>query len=190
MSNSRVLDKLRGGVALLDRFILWLARHWLLLFNLVFGVYAGLPVLAPLLMSWGQPRLANPIYFVYQFLCHQMPSRSFFLGRFEVAICERDLAIYGGACVSGMVFAAIRDRVKPLPIRVWLVLLAPLVLDGVTQLVGLRASTWQLRTLTGLLASAATVWLVYPYLHQAFGEVAESASSQLGKGKRGDEAQI
>ncbi|HUS69197.1 MAG TPA: DUF2085 domain-containing protein [Anaerolineae bacterium] len=181
MTNAQLSKKARTAVAAIDRFILWLSRHWLLLFNLVFGLYAGLPVLAPLLMSWGWTRSANTIYFVYQFLCHQMPSRSYFIGRFQVGLCERDLALYGGACLAGVVFAMVRDRVRPLPIPVWLILIAPLLLDGVTQLLGLRSSTWQLRTISGLLASGGTIWMVYPYLEQAFREVQASALAQLGK---------
>ena len=183
MTNAQLSHRARTFVIILDRLILRLAQHWLLVFNLVFGLYAGLPLVAPLLMSWGQTRAANAIYFVYQFLCHQMPSRSYFVGRFQVGLCQRDLAIYGGACLAGMLFALVRDRVKPLPIRVWLILVAPLVLDGVTQLLGLRASTWQLRTMTGLLASGATIWMVYPYLEQAFNEAEQSAGAQLRKAR-------
>lgn len=190
MSNDRHLGKGRAAVLLVDRFVASLSRHWLALFNIVFGLYAGLPLLAPLLMTAGRPRLANLIYFVYQFLCHQMPSRSFYVGRFQVAICERDLALYGGACLAGIAFAVARRRVKSLPLPVWLVLIAPLILDGVTQLVGLRTSTWQLRALSGLLASGATVWLVYPYLQQGFAEVGNSASSQLEKPQASDGARL
>jgi uncharacterized membrane protein len=64
---------------------------------------------------------------------------------------------------------------------VWIVLVAPLLLDGVTQLLGLRTSTWLLRTLSGLLAAGGTTWLVYPYLHQGFSEIEESAGQQLSK---------
>jgi uncharacterized membrane protein len=171
----------RTLLLLLDKLILGISRHWLFLFNAVFGVYAGLPLLAPFLMSWGHPRLANVIYLGYQFLCHQMPSRCFYVGRFQVGICERDLALYGGMCLAGMVFSLCRNRARPLPIRVWIILMGPLVLDGTTQLLGLRSSTWQLRTLSGLLAAGATVWLVYPYLHEGFKEVEESAGSQLSR---------
>jgi uncharacterized membrane protein len=181
MEESQVSGRARTFIILLDRFIVWISKHWLALFNLIFGLYAGLPVLAPLLMSWGQVRLANLIYFAYKYACHQMPSRSFFIGRFQVAICERDVALYGGACVAGLLFALVRGRLSPLPIPVWLVLVAPLALDGVTQLLGLRLSTWQLRTITGLLASGATIWLVYPYLEEGFRDIRSSAGSQLGK---------
>jgi uncharacterized membrane protein len=181
MTNAALAGKTRKLVVLLDRLILGASRHWLLVFNLVFGIYAGLPILAPLLMHWGHARLANSIYFVYQFMCHQMPSRCFFIGRFQVGICERDLALYGGMCLAGMVFAVFRNRARSLPIRVWIVLIGPLVLDGTTQLLGLRSSNWLLRTLSGLLAAGATVWLVYPYLHDGFNEVEQSAGSQLSK---------
>lgn len=181
MTDSRLSNKSRTAVVAVDRFVLWLSRHWLLLFNLAFGLYAGLPVLAPLLMSWGWTRSANIIYLVYQFLCHQMPTRCFYIGRFQVGLCERDLALYGGACLAGVVFTVVRNRVRPLPIPVGLLLIAPLVLDGITQLFGLRSSTWQLRTISGLLASGGAVWMVYPYLEQAFREVQQSASAQLSK---------
>jgi uncharacterized membrane protein len=163
MTNVELSQRARTVVTILDRLILGLARHWLLIFNLVFGLYAGLPLLAPLLMTWGQTRAANVIYFVYQFLCHQMPSRCYYIGRFQVGL------------------AMVRDRTRPLPIPVWLVLVAPLALDGITQLVGLRTSTWQVRTMTGLLASGATIWMAYPYLEQAFDEAEQSAGSQLRK---------
>ncbi len=43
--------------------------------------------------------------------------------------------------------------------------------DGLTQLVGLRESNWELRTLTGALFGAAAVWFASPYVDDARGEV-------------------
>ncbi len=37
-----------------------------------------------------------------------------------------------------------------------------MAVDGFTQLVGWRESTVELRTLTGALFGAASVWLIYP----------------------------
>jgi len=181
MKHGQAADRARYFVLSLDRYILSLSKHWLFLFNVVFGLYAGLPLLAPLLMSWRQDKLANLIYFGYRYLCHQLPSRCFFIGRFQVALCQRDLALYGGACLAGILFGLVRERVRPLPLRVWVILISPLVLDGVTQLLGLRLSTWQLRTASGLLASGATVWLVYPHLQEGFRDIRTSAESQLGR---------
>jgi len=56
-----------------------LAQHWLLLTNVVLGVYVGLPWLAPVFMQLGLPAAANLIYLIYSTQCHQLPQRSYFL---------------------------------------------------------------------------------------------------------------
>jgi uncharacterized membrane protein len=63
----------------MERFVYWLSRHWLLAFNIVWGVFVLAPWLGPVLMKVGATGPANAIYFVYQFFCHQLPERSFFL---------------------------------------------------------------------------------------------------------------
>ena len=56
-----------------------LARYWMLLFGIVYGVFVLIPFLAPVLMQIGWHNPANAIYFVYSFLCHQLPERAYFL---------------------------------------------------------------------------------------------------------------
>jgi uncharacterized membrane protein len=56
-----------------------LNRHWFWLFTIFFGLLVGLPFLAPVLMQIGLTTPAKGIYFIYSFLCHQLPQRSFFL---------------------------------------------------------------------------------------------------------------
>ncbi len=69
----------RTLVISLDKLIFQLAKHWLLVFNLVTGIYAGLPFLAPALMFWGLTSWGRAIYTLYIPACHQLPWRSFFL---------------------------------------------------------------------------------------------------------------
>lgn len=69
----------RALVIAADRLILGLTRHWLLVFNLVIGVYIGLPWLAPALMHVGYSSAGQAIYSFYGTQCHQLPQRSFFL---------------------------------------------------------------------------------------------------------------
>jgi uncharacterized membrane protein len=66
-------------VALANRFVFWLSRHWLAIFNVLAFLYVGLPILAPTLMHWGMTGPARAIYTIYRPLCHQLPQRSFFL---------------------------------------------------------------------------------------------------------------
>lgn len=75
----QVTGRLRDFVVAVDRLIFQFARHWLLVFNLLLGLYVGLPVLAPALMASGVEGPARLIYTVYRPMCHQLPWRSFFL---------------------------------------------------------------------------------------------------------------
>ncbi len=56
-----------------------LSKHWLLIANLVSGLFAGLPWVAPALMARGYSHLGRLIYTAYSIFCHQLPQRSYFL---------------------------------------------------------------------------------------------------------------
>ena len=92
----------------------------------------------------------------------------------KVALCQRDVAIYAGVLLAGISYAVVRRRVGPLPFKLFVLLAIPMAVDGLTQLVGWRESTWLLRTVTGALFGSAAVYLAYPYVEDAMQEVLES----------------
>jgi len=103
---------------------------------------------------------------------------------YKVAICERDVAIYGSILLGGLAFGALRGRLRQpggkrwkLPLVVYILALAPIAVDGTLQLIGLRESTWLLRLVTGGLFGFATVWFAYPYVEETMADVAASASA-------------
>jgi uncharacterized membrane protein len=63
----------------LERRVHGLARHWLLLVNLVVGTFVAGTLLAPLLMYLGLNGPGRMVYRFYSFFCHQLPERSYFL---------------------------------------------------------------------------------------------------------------
>jgi uncharacterized membrane protein len=69
----------RDLVIAVDRLILALARHWLLVVNIFLGLYIGLAVLAPVLMAAGFTGLGQGIHRFFSFQCHQLPQRSYYL---------------------------------------------------------------------------------------------------------------
>jgi len=69
----------RAVVIGIDRLILAMARHWLLLVNVFLGLYIGLAVLAPALMASGFTGPGRAIYRFFSFQCHQLPQRSYYL---------------------------------------------------------------------------------------------------------------
>jgi uncharacterized membrane protein len=56
-----------------------LAMHWSTIFLLIFGLWVGLPFLAPIFMVLNWSAAGKAIYFIYSVFCHQLPERSFFL---------------------------------------------------------------------------------------------------------------
>ncbi len=101
---------------------------------------------------------------------------------YKVAVCERDVAIYGAILLGGLVFARFRTwrgRAKgalpKLPLWAFALLIAPMAVDGLTQLVGLRESDWLFRTGTGALFGLALVALAYPYVEEAMRDIMASS---------------
>lgn len=69
----------RAQITTATRVTYWFSRHWMLAFSLVYGLFVGLPFLAPAFMKIGWEGPGRAIYFIYTVLCHQLPQRSFFL---------------------------------------------------------------------------------------------------------------
>lgn len=63
----------------IDRFVVWLSRHWLFVINFLLAILVITPITAPLLMKLGWNIPGRTIYWIYSFLCHQFPERSYFL---------------------------------------------------------------------------------------------------------------
>lgn len=98
---------------------------------------------------------------------------------YKVALCQRDLAIYGSVLAAGLVYAMFRNRIKSPSIKVYILLVIPMAIDGLTQMFGLRESNWFLRSVTGALFGAASVWIAYPYVDEAMQDVIESEEKRM-----------
>jgi uncharacterized membrane protein len=225
-------DRGKDRAIRINRGVLFFAKHWLAIFNLLVFLYVGIPFTAPVLMQAGAATPARWIYTLYSPLCHQYAFRSWFLygedvaypldrantshqsfenaiglppddymaarefvGNeevgYKVALCERDVAIYGGILVAGLLFGLVRRRLPPLPISLWFVFgILPIALDGVSQLfsgislpllnqIPPRESTPLLRTLTGALFGGMNVWLAYPYVEESMQDTRVALVSKL-----------
>jgi uncharacterized membrane protein len=98
---------------------------------------------------------------------------------YKVALCERDVAIYGGILLFGLLFALLKRKTKPIHWTIWIIFgILPIAIDGVSQLISqppfgfipLRESTPFLRTLTGFLFGFMTAWFGYPYVEASMQE--------------------
>ena len=102
---------------------------------------------------------------------------------YKMALCERDMAIYGAIVLFGILYAATGRRIKPLHWVLWFVIgMLPIGLDGFSQLFSqmnwqwlasvlpYRESTPFLRVLTGALFGFTTAWFAYPYMEESMAE--------------------
>jgi uncharacterized membrane protein len=53
-------------------------KRWWLFFAVCYGVFVGMPFLAPVLMHLNLQSAGRLVYLIYGFLCHQLPQRSLF----------------------------------------------------------------------------------------------------------------
>lgn len=176
-----VSPRTRAFILRVDRAVLAVAKHWLLAVNIIGGLYAGLPLLGPWLLSRGLTIPANAIYFFYGLLCHQMPERSFRVFGQKMCYCQRCCAIYSGVFLLGVLFPLLSGRIRPLRWRWMFLLWLPMALDGFTQLFGLRESTWELRVITGGLFALSCVWVGFPLLERAFGEMRRDLEARFAR---------
>ncbi|HLO30585.1 MAG TPA: DUF2085 domain-containing protein [Anaerolineales bacterium] len=102
---------------------------------------------------------------------------------YKMALCERDMGIYGAMLLFGVVYALTGRRIKPLHWMLWILIgLVPIGLDGFSQLFSqmewswlvsilpYRESTPFLRVLTGGLFGLTTAWFAYPYMEESMAE--------------------
>ena len=98
---------------------------------------------------------------------------------YKVALCQRDIGIYLGILIFGLVFGLTRKRIPGLPWYLWIIIgLVPIGVDGVSQLISqpplsflpYRESTPFLRLLTGFLFGFSTAWFGYPLVEESMKE--------------------
>ncbi|MGC9396422.1 MAG: DUF2085 domain-containing protein [Anaerolineae bacterium] len=200
----------------LNRGVFWLARHWLAVFNALTALFLGGALLPPVLLKLGLSGAADVLYAIYRPLCHQYPFRSWFLFGpqlaypltepisvremntmrsligdahvgYKMAICQRDIAIYGAMLLAGLIYGVLRRHksIQPWPMwRYFAFGVLPMMLDGGIQWISFAVwlyfpilvkvpfeTTPLMRTLTGALFGLGIVAAAYPYLNEYFEDV-------------------
>lgn len=214
----------RKAVIDANRVVFRLSEHWLALFNIAAGLYVGAALLAPVLMHFGLPKLAQTVYAFYDPFCHQYTFRSWFLfgdsfarplvapisivemtGQthvlgdaqmgYKMALCQRDMAIYGMILLSGILFALLRRKIKFTPLPLWQYFLfgiMPMMLDGGIQWLsyfvwalfpGLLVQPFEtiplMRVLTGALFGLGVIAVTYPHIDEYFQEIHQNLRAKF-----------
>jgi uncharacterized membrane protein len=109
---------------------------------------------------------------------------------YKVAICERDIAIYGALLLAGILFQLSGRKLKAIPWYIWVIFaVIPMGIDGGTQLFSLggtwpvwfpiRESTPFLRVITGVLFGFFTAWYIYPMMEENMKDIRVNLARKL-----------
>jgi uncharacterized membrane protein len=170
-----------------DRILNPLQFHWLAILNSILGVFIGLSAVGPLLYALGFTGPASALFSGYRLICGQVPSHSFYIAGYQMCLCSRCLAIYSSLLVGGLMLAMYRYRpffvLRPISWKVWAIGMAPMALDGGTQLFGWHESNVYLRLLTGTIFGLFTAWFVLPQIEGTPNNAPLSPISSVDAGK-------
>lgn len=153
-----------------------------------FGVLTGLAlyllpvfvIVSSLLAPYFESRQSEVASFFYSILkpfCHQKPSRSLWIFGSPMGVDSRSFALYTAFLVTGL---CLRSFIRQVGWRIGLLFVLPMLVDGFTQLFGLRESTNVLRVVTGGLGGFGLGLLLFPIVRKAhMGHQLEAASLRL-----------
>lgn len=89
-------------------------------------------------------------------ICHRIPERSFYLRGTQFPVCARCTGILLGYLIFPLVYLGIIR----IPIILIILLNMPILIDGLSQNMGLRESNNKLRLMTGILSGFASCGLI------------------------------
>jgi uncharacterized membrane protein len=148
----------------------WLLSYWATLTTVVLGLIVAIALSIPFLSYFGLDIIAKPLFYSLHFICAQVPSHSFYIYGHQLGLCARNFSIYASMFLASLVFVLSKKRLPGLPWWLWILMLLPMALDGVTQMFGWRESTWILRVVTGTLFGLGNIWFVLPLIQKTLDE--------------------
>lgn len=141
-------------------------KSFIVLAGFMLFVFPALLLISSILAPYFESIRMEAASLLYSFLsnfCHQKPSRSLWIFGSPMGIDSRSFALYASFLLTGLRLSTSQSRIH------WksgLLFLIPILIDGFTQLFGLRESTNVLRLLTGALGGIGLGLLVYPFYYK------------------------
>ncbi len=121
--------------------------------------FVVLSLLAPYL-EYQRMEISEGLYAILRLFCHQISTRSFWIVGSNLGVCARCFGLYISFLSTWLLLVV---RLKRHFLWKWgIVLIIPILLDGITQTLGLRMSTNYLRFSTGVLGGAGLAILFFP----------------------------
>ncbi len=152
-------------------------KNFVLLVAIFLTIFTVLPVIAPIAAHFNLRFVSDPIYWIYQWFCHQRPWRSYHLFDNQLAMDSRMMLMFGAMAISSYIihFKKIKPLSKPTAFLLAFVAILPLGLDGTIQMIAefskanmaalpFYESTNFIRSMTGLIFGVGVAFAVIPFL--------------------------
>ena len=153
-----------------QRFGEFLLNYWAHIITAVLGLLVATALSIPFLSYFGLDAIAKPLFFSLHFVCAQIPSHSFYIFGHQLGLCARNFSIYTSMFIGSLIFVLSKKRLPGIPWWMWVLMILPMALDGITQMFGWRESTWVLRVITGTLFGLGNIWFVLPFIQKTLDE--------------------
>ena len=153
-----------------QRFGEFLLNYWANILTTVLGLLVAAALAVPFLSYFGLDAIAKPLFFALHYVCAQVPSHSFYIFGHQLGLCARNFSIYTSMFIGSLIFVLSKKRLPGIPWWIWVLMILPMAWDGITQMFGLRESTWVLRVITGTLFGLGNIWFVLPLIQKTLDE--------------------
>jgi uncharacterized membrane protein len=127
-------------------------KVWIIFVSLL--IWILLILAAPALHAAPNPLLKKLSHYLYLFFkptCHQLPSRSFHIQGYALAVCIRCFAFYSAGLIIS-VYYLFHAHLKLLHVRIYMILCAPLLIDFILEKLNLYSDLYYVRFITGFVA--------------------------------------
>jgi len=126
------------------------------IFFVLISIWCLSALAVPALMALGQKGLAMGFWKISGLGCHQKAERSFYIFGWQMGLCIRCTAIYFSMWLTTILYPLIRKRYPNLSLWIMILLVAPMVLDILTEkYIGFRSSLNLTKFVTGVVFGAS-----------------------------------
>lgn len=156
-------------------------RTLILIISITFLVFSLLAILAPVFAHFKWNFLSDPIYWFFQWFCHQRPWRSYHLFDYQFAIDARMITMFISIGIGGLItyFKKLPPLKGKYAFIFFVTMLIPMGIDGVTQLIAelnvykvgglpFYESTNLIRSITGIFAGTGLAFAFFPHLQSYY----------------------
>lgn len=145
-----------------------LSRRLWFVFLLLCSFWSLFIIMAPVAAAYGANSFAETLYGFFGHICHQMPSRSFFMMEHKLGVCSRCTGVYFGLVLGFLVYPIFRNisESRPLPLAGLILSMIPIAIDWSLTYFGIWENTFFTRFTTGLILGTACAVYIIPALSE------------------------